>query len=174
MSHEIIKGLPHEAVTALLKWWKPMTADDPPGPVRADRANLRRAVDLDAVALLPAFQRVYRELRIACGGGEWPAHQQERIAAAVALLARLKASGSFSLPIAMSQHAEGSDRNLVSALRFRRLLDAHDIADLFLALRRVLPLIERTTEPQTLITDVFCWGEKTRKAWAYQYEWPQN
>jgi CRISPR system Cascade subunit CasB len=169
-----IQGLPPSATEALRRWWKTLVVENPSGAARADRATLRRAGDLMAVACLPAYQRVYRATRDAVGEGDWPDFRKERIATVVALLAHVKVESSASLPEAMSQHPEGSDRNPVSALRFRRLLDAPDIESLFSGLRRALPLIEHRVNPESLITDVFFWDDDVKKRWAYRYAWPQN
>lgn len=159
------------AIHALTRWWKTLVIENPTGPARADRAVLRRAHDLTAVACLPAYQRVYRAMAGAEGAGDWSTYQQERIAAIVALLAHVKADNGLSLPKAMSLHAEGSDRNPVSELRFRRLLDAGDAETLFVGLRRALSLIEYRVDPESLANDVFFWGDSIKKRWAYDYAW---
>lgn len=174
MAHPSLHGLPAASVNALLRWWKTLVIENPSGAARADRAVLRRANDLTAVACLPAYQRVYRAMANVEGAGEWQDYQKERIAAAVALLAHVKVDNALSVPKAMSQRAEGSDRNPVSALRFRRLLDATDIETLFVGLRRTLPLIEHCVSPESLLKDVFFWGDDVKKRWAYDYVWSAN
>jgi CRISPR system Cascade subunit CasB len=175
MSNHAPQGLPASSINALLRWWKTLVVENPSGAARADRAVLRRANDLTAVACLPAYQRVYRAMAGAEGAGDWQDYQKERIAAAVALLAHVKADNGLSLPKAMSQHPEdGSDRNPVSELRFRRLLDATDTEALFAGLRRALPLIDHRADPGSLVRDVFSWGDTVKKRWAYDYAWPAN
>ena len=174
MANHSLQGLPASSVNALLRWWKTLVIENPSGAARADRAVLRRANDLTAVACLPAYQRVYRAMARAEGAGDWQDHQKERIAAAVALLAHVKADGDLSVPKAMSQRPEGSDRNPVSELRFRRLLDASDTETLFAGLRRALPLIEHRVSPESLAKDVFSWNDNVKKRWAYDYVWPTN
>ncbi|ARU04403.1 type I-E CRISPR-associated protein Cse2/CasB [Comamonas serinivorans] len=165
------QGLPPAAISALVRWWKTLVIENPSGQARADRAVLRRAHDLTAVACLPAYQRVYRSMAGTEGTGDWPPFQQERIAAIVALLAHVKADSGLTLPRAMSLRAEGSDRNPVSELRFRRLLDAGDVETLFAGLRRALPLVEHRVDPESLAKDVFFWGDGVKKRWAYDYAW---
>ena len=172
MATQSPQGLPAASVNALLRWWKTLVIENPSGAARADRAVLRRANDLTAVACLPAYQRVYRAMAGAEGASDWQDYQKERIAAAVALLAHVKADSGLSVPKAMSQRAEGSDRNPVSELRFRRLLDASDVETLFAGLRRALPLIEHRISPESLVRDVFFWGDDAKKRWAYDYAWP--
>lgn len=171
MTQDASRRLPPAATKAVIDWWKTLVIDNPSGLARADRAALRRAHDLTAVACLPAYQRVYRRMADAEGAGEWSGYQRERIAAIVALLAHVKADNGLSLPRAMSQRAEGSDRNPVSELRFRRLLDAGDVETLFAGLRRALPLVEHRVNPESLAQDVFRWGDRIKKDWAYDYAW---
>ena len=167
-------GLPDGARSVFVRWWHGLTSDSPSGQARADRAVLRRAGSLTAVACTAAYQRVYRDMAAAQGGPPWRDFQQERIAALVALAAHVKSSAPLSLPRAMSQHADGSDRNPVSELRFLRLLDAPDIESLFTGLRRVLPLIEHQVDPLSMADDVFAWGNAVKKDWAYNYAWPKK
>ena len=168
-------GLPDGARQVFVSWWHGLTSDNPSGQARADRAVLRRAGSLTTVACTAAYQRVYRDMLAAHdGNAPWGEHKQERIAALVALAAHVKSSAPLSLPRAMSQHADGSDRNPVSELRFLRLLDAPDIESLFTGLRRVLPLIEHQVDPCSMADDVFAWGDAVKKDWAYNYAWPKK
>ena len=169
-----LNRLPDGARTVFVRWWHGLTSDNPSGQARADRAVLRRAGSLTAVACTAAYQQVYRDMAAEQGGPPWRDFQQERIAALVALAAHIKSNGSLSLPSAMSEHAVGSDRNRVSELRFMRLLDAPDIESLFTGLRRVLPLVEHQVDPLSMADDVFAWGDAVKKDWAYNYAWPKK
>lgn len=146
----------------LLDWWRRLS-DDTGG-----RAALRRAPDLTAVVLQPAFQRLHRRL-LAAG---WPPGQAagDRLAAAAGLLAHVRESDGLSLPKAMSQR--DADKPRVSELRFKRLLESPDADALFVGLRRTLPLIQHRCDPLALTQDVVNWGDRVRKQWAYDYEWP--
>jgi CRISPR system Cascade subunit CasB len=146
----------------LLAWWHQL-ADDTGG-----RAALRRAPDLTAVVMQPAFQRLHRRL-LAAG---WPAGPQEgdRLAAAAGLLAHLREADGLSPPKAMSQR--DGDKPRVSELRFKRLLESPDTDVLYTGLRRALPLIQHRCDPLALANDVVNWGDVVRKQWAYDYEWP--
>jgi CRISPR system Cascade subunit CasB len=158
----------------LKRWWHTISRDDASGSARADRATLRRADSLRAVACTPAYQRVYREMAAAHVGDPWRDYEQERIAAIVGLAAHLKESSPHSLPKAMSRPAEGSDRNPVSDLRFMRLLNAPDIEAVYTGLRRSLPLIGHSVDLLSLADDVFGWGDVVKKRWAYDYTWPKK
>lgn len=157
-----------------MSWWHGLTSETASGTARADRAALKRADTLTAVACTPAYQRIYRKLAAANEGEPWRAFEQERIAALIGLAAHVKSSVPMSLPQAMSHRAEGSDRNPVSDLRFSRLLDAPDIEALFTGLRRSLPLIDNKVDPAALADDVFGWSDAVKKRWAYAYKWPEK
>ncbi|MDT8999524.1 type I-E CRISPR-associated protein Cse2/CasB [Paucibacter sp. APW11] len=160
-------------MNAYLSWWHAITSEKASGTARAERAELRRAHDLGAVVLTPAYQRFYRQLAEAHEGAPWKPWQLERLAAIAGLAVHIKTESRLNLPEAMSQRDKGSDRNAVSELRFARLLDAPDVAALFSGLRRVMPLIDKQLSPAALANDVFGWGEHIKKQWAYAYAWPK-
>ena len=149
----------------LHKWWLELEDD------RASRAVLRRCATLDAVTLSDAYQRFYRYM-LACNA--WPADaenwQKDKLAAIAALLAHVKAEDTQRLPIKMSELS--GDRPLVSEMRFRDLLKIDTPEDLYMSLRRTLPLIDNKANIYQLANDVCFWGDKIKKEWAYSYVWP--
>lgn len=147
----------------LLRWWHEL-ADDTGG-----RAALRRASDITAVVMQPAYQRLHRRL-LAAGWPDQPWHgdRNDRLAAAAGLLAHVREHGDRNLPQAMSD----GDKPCVSPLRFQRLLESPDDDALFTGLRRTLPLIGHRTDVLSLATDVVNWGDAVKKRWAYAYAWP--
>ena len=149
----------------LHKWWLGLEDD------RASRAVLRRCATLDAVALSDAYQRFYRYM-LACNA--WPENasewQRDKLAAIAGLLANVKADDTQRLPVKMSELA--GDKLLVSELRFRDLLKVETTADLFVSMRRVLPLIGHQASIEQLAHDVYWWNDDTKKKWAYSYRWP--
>lgn len=151
---------------ALRDWWNGLDDD------RAARAELRRAHDITAVSLTPAYQRAYRRLRAAGWDVEGASPLNDRLAAVIGLLAHVKADGEQSPPQAMSTDTAGGDRPPVSPLRFQRLLEAPDVEALFIGLRRALPLIEHQISIAALANDIVFWGDKVKKTWAYAYAWP--
>lgn len=151
---------------ALLDWWRGLDND------RAARAELRRAHDITAVSLTPAYQRAYRRLQSAGWDVEGTSPLNDRLAAVIGLLAHVKSDGEKSPPEAMSKDSEGGDRPPVSPLRFQRLLEAPDLDALFSGLRRALPLVNHQINITALANDVVFWGDKVKKNWAYAYEWP--
>ncbi|QFY41333.1 type I-E CRISPR-associated protein Cse2/CasB [Candidatus Methylospira mobilis] len=160
------KSTPIEVIFAkpLFNWWQGLDED------RASRAVLRRCATLDAVTLSDAYQHFYRYM-VACG---WPENaserQRDKLAAIAGLLAHVKTEDTQRLPIKMSELA--GDRPLVSELRFRDLLKVETTDELFDSLRRVLPLIDKKANIYLLANDVYFWGDKIKKDWAYSYRWP--
>lgn len=148
----------------LLRWWQGLDDD------RGGRAALRRAPDITAVVLLPAYQRLNQRLRAA----GWPSEpwRDDRLAAAAGLLAHVKQHSEHALAASMGQR-EG-DKPRVSPLRFMRLLESPDVDALFTGLRRVLPLLQHQADVLALATDVVGWGDSVKKRWAYGYEWPDK
>ncbi|HCO43861.1 type I-E CRISPR-associated protein Cse2/CasB [Immundisolibacter sp.] len=151
---------------ALHDWWNGLNDQ------RGDRAQLRRAHNITAVVLTPAYQRVYRRLRAAGWRHAADAPVNDRLAAIVGLLAHVETHGDASLPQAMSARKPGDDRPAVSPLRFQRLLESPDLDALYSGLRRVLPLLQRPASIVALADDLLCWGDDVKKTWAYDYEWP--
>ena len=49
-----------------------------------------------------------------------------------------------------------------------------DVDTLFTGLRRTLPLLQHRADPLALTTDVVNWGDRVRKRWAYDYDWPEQ
>jgi CRISPR system Cascade subunit CasB len=163
--------LPEPVLAAYLRWWHGLQSPQAGGSQRAARAQLKRCHSVAAVALEPAFQQLYQQLRAAYGGQDWPPFQQDRLAALAALGAHVQSANDLAFPKAASQGGEGGTAPL-SPLRFRRLLDADDIESLFVGLRRALPLIGHTLSPSQLAKDVFEWGDGVKRRWAYAYAWP--
>lgn len=148
----------------LLRWWQGLDDD------RGGRAALRRAPDITAVVMLPAYQRLHQRLLTA----HWPNEgwRNDKLAAAAALIAHVKQHTQQALPEAMGQR--DGDKPRVSPLRFMRLLEAPDIDALFTGLRRSLPLLQHQADVLALATDVVGWGEAVKKRWAYGYDWPDK
>ncbi len=146
----------------LLSWWQGLKTDT------GGRAALRRAPDITAVVMLPAYQHLHQRLR-AAGWPDQPWHN-DRLAAAAGLLAHVREVSELGLPVAMSE----GDKPPVSPLRFTRLLESPDIDALFSGLRRAMPLIGHRADVLQLTTDVVNWGDTVKKRWAYAYRWPEK
>lgn len=149
---------------ALIRWWKWLDND------RGGRAELRRAHDLTAVALTGAYQRFYRQMVTVGWPEDAPFWKNERLAAIAGLLAHVKVEDSRTLPVAMSE----GERASFSELRFRRLLESPTLDDVFISLRRALPMISYKANINRLANDLLFWGDEKKKEWAYKYQWSAN
>lgn len=146
---------------ALSRWWEGLELD------KGARAELRRAHDLTAVILTAAYQRFYRQM-LAAG---WPEYvEPDRLAAIAGLLAHVKVLDSRKLPVILSE----GERPPFSELRFRRLLEAPTLDDVYIGLRRALPIIGYQANIHQLANDLVFWGDKVKKEWAYAYRWPKK
>jgi CRISPR system Cascade subunit CasB len=148
----------------LLEWWKGLEND------RASRASLRRCSTVDEVALCPAYQKFYRQISQRGWPSEVTPAKLEKLAAIAGLVAHIETEDTCRLPERMSELV--GDKPLVSELRFRSLLKIETTDDLFIGLRRALPLIKNKADIKQLALDVYWWNDKTRKQWAYTYRWP--
>lgn len=149
----------------LHSWWQGLEED------RASRAILRRCATLDAVTLSPAYQRFYRYmLACNCWSADAAPWQNDKLAAIAGLLAHVKTDDTQRLSVKMSEL--NGDRPLVSELRFRDLLKVETTDDLFISLRRALPLVGHQASVYQLARDVYWWNDDTKKQWAYSYRWP--
>lgn len=158
------------ATGALYAWRRELAERD-----RGGRARLRRcASPLDA-EFVPAFHRLLPRIEAAfdrpLGGAE-----RTRLAALAALIARLpeeEATGSKKRPSLATQFGTGAegarDQPRLHPLRFRRLLEAEDLDERFLQLRRALDQLGTEVDLADLADGVFRWDERTRREWAYHY-----
>lgn len=163
------------------QWWHDLHQDtfDQDGRLirKADRTScavLRRCGTLDEVILSPAYQRFYRYM-LACN---WPLDaapwQNDKLAAIAGLLAHVKTEDMQRLPLKMSE--QSGDKPLLSELRFRDILKVDSTDDLFISLRRILPLLDYKVNVSGLAHDVYNWGNPNPKfnipkQWAYSYRW---
>lgn len=176
MEHKIVWSADSGIGKGLLTWHAKLKND------RGTRAMLRRCSTVDEAVLSPAYQHFYRYM-LGCG---WPEEaenwQNDKLAAIAVLTAIVKSYDAGAddvmddyernLPYRMSE--KNVDRPLVSELRFRALLKIDNTDDLLSGLRRAMPLIKAKTSLLHLASDVYWWGDKTKKEWAYAYRWPQK
>lgn len=163
MSSKLTKDTP--IGKALIDWWTQLEND------KGGRAELRRASSVFEALMCPAFQRLQRRLVAISPEAFGKPYQLDRLAMACALMAHVKETSEHSLPKAMSHRLNGAERNPVSELRFKRLLESPDDEALFTGLRRVLPLIDRKVDLLSLTSAVLYWGNTVKRTWAYEYDW---
>ncbi|MBP7229484.1 MAG: type I-E CRISPR-associated protein Cse2/CasB [Moraxellaceae bacterium] len=148
----------------LSRWWEGLESD------RGARAELRRAHDLTAVTLTAAYQRFYRQMLVAGWSEEATPWRNDRLAVIAGVLAHVKVLDGRKLAEILSD----GERPPFSELRFRRLLEASTLDDVYLGLRRALPIISYQANIHQLANDLLFWGDKVKKEWAYAYRWPKK
>jgi CRISPR system Cascade subunit CasB len=156
-----------------MAWWARIADESASGQNKADRAVLKRCDSIEAVTRTAAYQRIYQAMRSQHEGEDWKPWQLDRLAMVVGLAAQVKRGGR-TLAFEMNKRAAGSDRPVVSELRFRRLLESPDNDSLFVALRRVLPLVKDQLDLGHFACDLFTWSDSIKKRWAYDYYNPSS
>lgn len=157
---------------ALYGWWVRVHSDDASGQDRADRAALRRCHDLTAVACTAAYGRVASmlgRLRVQAGWEPYREYQLNRLALVIGLAAHLRHEGDQRVPQAMRAGRTQDSTAAVSELRFQRLATTDSEAELFVGLRRTLPLIDGRVSFRHLCGDLLDWGDRVRRRWVYDY-----
>lgn len=139
---------------------------------RALRARLRRPSAPSEVLAERAVQDLVRRL-------PWLRTRPGELIQLVRTLAAVEgeqpAGGGPRQRLAMrlGEAEEGSDRPVMSDLRFQRLIRSEG-GDFGTALRRALPLAGKTCDVAQLGRDILAWsdpdrGETTRNAWCFDY-----
>ena len=164
----------------LHQWWHDLHHDtfnqDGILTRKADRAGcaiLRRCATLDEVILSSAYQRFYSYMLVV---NAWSTDalpwQNDKLAAIAGLLAHVKTETDDAEHLSVAMYDKKNEKLLVSELRFRDLLKVETNDDLFVSMRRALPLIDNKANIYQLANDVYFWGDNTKKQWAYSYRWP--
>jgi CRISPR system Cascade subunit CasB len=158
-----VNEVKHESpalIEALFQWWRGLAER------KGDRATLRRCATPLEVALEPAYQTLYGRLNT-----RFEKLNADRLAAIVGLLSHVKNDDATNTPPKTFSQGE---QPVLSPLRFRRLLESQGMDELYPIVRRALPLVGYTINVRALAQDVYYWGERTKKAWAYGYQWPDK
>lgn len=144
--------------SVIFGWWRGIQE------ARGDRAVLRRCGSVAEVAFTAPFHRLVKRLREA----DVAAPRTEWLAAIAGLLAQVEKSSSAKSLAAALGTPKGSKATL-SGLRFRRLLRFDEPDELLVETTRVIRLLDRTVPVGALIRDVYWWGDRVRKRWAFDY-----
>ncbi len=139
------------------RWWAALDGR------RGDRADLRRARTPAAVAFLPAYHALVRDLRRA--GVHLIGETSAVIAGVLPHVERDESVRSFAKQMA----SEHNGKARVSGLRFRRLLAVDDPAELQTSLVRTIRLLDRTAAVGDLADSIRWWNDRTKKRWALDY-----
>lgn len=159
----------------LFDFWRSLDDD------RQSRAQLRRADGLTQIVLVPAFHRLLNQLRAEISKEKpndgW-LHSDSgrlRLAAIAGVLAHIKRHEQLQEPyrsttaVFMAKRKKETDSPLVSELRFRRLLQANDMQELYPMLRRTVALVGGVIDVHVMAKDLWFWGDRLRRQWAYDY-----
>src|SRR6266545_756311 len=165
MSHR----LSPQARQALLDWHRDLLEE--PGP----RARLRRASTPTDVVFEPKYHELYHRL-VALHPDFERAEKREALAAVAGLAARVRqhvpgrsVAGQLGAPAARKG---GAAQAPLSPLRFRRLLTLDGLEERYIALGRVLHLLDGRVNLVSLADSVLSWDAGTRQQWAYDYYQP--
>jgi len=158
-----------QARQVLLDWYRQL--QDEPGP----RARLRRASTPTDVMFEPKFHELFHRL-VALQPGLDRSDQREALAAVAGLASRVREhvpgrsfAGQLGAP---AERKGGAAQAPLSPLRFRRLLALNGLEDRYLALGRVLRLLDGRVNLLSLADSVLSWNDQTRQQWAYDYYQP--
>jgi CRISPR system Cascade subunit CasB len=143
-------------------WW--VGLEDSKG----DRASLRRCREPLEALFIPAYHRLYLELCNKLDKTNMP--DRNRLPAVAALLSQVRSSVTErSFAGQMATPRQGGSEPRLSELRFRRLLQYQTREDLFPALRRVVRLLDGNVNLYSLANDLYWWGDRIKRNWAYEY-----
>lgn len=160
----------------LFSWWaelteQPTSEGSPRGPNRrGEHAALRRCSSVAEVAFCTAYLRLRHALQQA---GQKPSLDWLAVVAGVLAHASVHASlpsyGNLGAQLGTPQ----GDKAALSGARFRRLLVAQDLDEVFQQMRRVLHILRGQIDVNALANDLLQLGspraDDVRKAWAFAY-----
>lgn len=163
-----------EAARAAAEWWRKLADAGAPGPVRADRARLRRTrvrIDAREGAVFDWEEAwncaAFWALRRAVDDAGWRV-DDERLALVASLLARVREDAPG---VAVGRHfaaREAGDRPALSEERFRRLLRAETLLDAHAPVARAIDTLV-SAPVAGLARGLLGWGPRVRRAWAHEY-----
>lgn len=155
-----VKFDPDKPLGKLLnEWWENIKQN------RGERAELSRAKSVDDIILLPVFQRSCLRFKpFFEGENNW----ESRLAEVLGLLAHVRKTSSQEIALQMAGGPKPTDPPVVSELRFRRLLQK-DRRELFVAMIRILRLLDNQANLHDLANSVYYWGDRTKRDWAFTY-----
>ena len=142
----------------LMAWWSGLQEPGKTG----ERAELRRCKTVAEVVMTPAFQRQCSKMSDEIKTD----FDREHLAAVMGLLSHLD-KDSLNNKQKLAEQMAGNPP-VVSELRFRRLLQ-RGRDELYVAMIRIIRMLNNKVDPFDLINSVYYWGDSTKKRWAYAY-----
>lgn len=150
------------------RWWRdlqPYLRSGARNP-RGDRASLARLRRADLVAAMgePATFGLFRDL------GFTKPYELTAVALCAAVLASVREDDGLHPARALGPKPGGkAETAAMSALRFRRLVEAEEPEDRLIALRRAVMLADRRLNLRGLARACLDWSDGTRRIWIFQY-----
>ena len=139
---------------AIAKWWWREMGDREKPEARALAARVRRASsDVDVAAEAKVHE-------LACAHG-----LRMRALRLARIMAEIRTDGGGVLA---KRLGPGLKEPVLSQHRFNRLIRSEGEV-LVTALRRVLPMVDRTCNVAALVRDFLNWNEQTRIRWTFDY-----
>lgn len=150
----------------VVKWWSMMQ-----GPrFTGERAMLRRCKSTDEVALQSIYYSLLESVLELKEVEIFRGVITTRLPLIVGVLAHVE-QDTPGCPIAkaMGMNKQGSDRPVMSDLRFRRILRTEDSSELYISMIRIIKMLGNRADVKDIIQSLYFWNDQTRKGWASQY-----
>ena len=156
-----------DAAKVIVAWWRTnLRPEEDRSAARALRARLRRAdVPEEALAEEAVFELTQ--------GLPWLRARPVALATLARTLARVETHTTATLAAHLGEREGRDGPRAMSDLRFQRLLRTPE-AELSMAMRRALPLVDERCNVGRLGRDILDWndserGERVRIAWCFDY-----
>ncbi|MBD1581972.1 type I-E CRISPR-associated protein Cse2/CasB [Pseudoalteromonas sp. S16_S37] len=164
---QLFKSVSWDAFHTLFRWWIAMSDDEVtqaelnirPAPT-VFRAQLKRAARLDDVYLTQGFSALWQALpsEIHANRKPWLMPCFAVIAKSLSLVRSHHEHGSFARDLGHLE--EGTDKPVVSELRFQNLQAAKNEQEFVTQLSRLLAQLKHKTNILSLADDIACWFEE--------------
>jgi CRISPR system Cascade subunit CasB len=151
-----------KAISAILEWWTTLHHEP---HHKADRSKLKRASSELEVACIPAFHQLRIKLK------ELNFSSDKSIVYLAILLALVKDNETEARLGAQLANASQEGRSpKMSELRFRKMLECQELADLLPHMRRAIQMLKGKVNIPDLWNVIYFWHKpETKKRLAYAY-----
>lgn len=148
-----------KALIAIERWWNRL--NEQPG----EKAQLRRCHSATEVELSAPYFNFLLSLK------GIPIPMRNRLPIIAGVLAHVK-SNDLNQTIAESMGKGETPK--VSNLRFRKFINIESDNELYVAMIRIVRLLDGRVNIHDIIKSILYWNERTRKDWAYLYYTGKN
>ena len=150
------------SIKAAMNWWRSISLpldqlkakNLSPAP-SAYKATIKRCDSLDGIMLTEGFRSLWLSLPddVINDGGK----NLERWALIAGVLVYVKDGKSEGIAKSAGTKKEGSEKSIVSEMRFSQLQSAKAAEDFYRRLRRILQQVDGKVSPESLIKDIDNW-----------------